>query len=348
MVFDKSQTLLIQYPAAKAGEYTVPDTVISIGNYAFDGCSGLTNVTIPDGVTSIGERAFNYCNSLTNITIPDNVTFIGDYAFVYCTDLISATIGNGVTSIGNSTFHHCYSLASVNIGSGVTSIDNSAFGSCTSLTAITVDAGNPAYSSIDGVVFDKSQTLLIQYPKAKLGEYTVPDSVTSIDDYAFYNCYNLTGIAFGSGITSIGSYAFKYSASLTSVIIGSSVTFIGNSAFADCSSLTGVYFKGDAPDLGSNVFTRVEGIVYYIPWTTGWGATYGGLPTAEWPASPADVDLNYEVDIYEFSMLAGQWGQAGCQELNDWCGWTDFDQSGSVDPNDLTMLADDWLFGIVP
>ena len=135
----------------------------------------------------------------------------------------------------------------------------------------------------------------------------------------------------------------------TDVIIGDAVTEIWYSAFQYCWYLTNIYFKGDAPYLYTNAFADIQNAtVYYIPSTTGWSSTYGGLQTKQWAPSLADVDLNYEVDMYDFSMLSAQWGQAGCQESNDWCNWADFDQSGSVNPNDLTMLADDWLFGIVP
>ena len=84
-MFDRSQTTLIQYPAGKAGTYTIPNSVTSIGDAAFSGCTSLTSVTIPDSVTSIGDVAFYHCHSLTNITIPASVTNIGDYAFLTAT-----------------------------------------------------------------------------------------------------------------------------------------------------------------------------------------------------------------------------------------------------------------------
>jgi len=195
------------------GAVTIPDTtnglpVTSIGLDAFAGCYSLTSVTIPDSVTSIGDQAFFYCMSLSSITIPNSVTFIGDQAFVYCRSLTSVTIGNGVTSLGDYAFEYCfsltnvtipnsvtsigidaflecYSLTSVTIPNSVTSIWDGVFTGCTSLTAIIVDTNNLAYSSVDGVLFNRSQTVLIQCPGGTAGSYTVPSSVTSIEADAF-------------------------------------------------------------------------------------------------------------------------------------------------------------------
>jgi hypothetical protein len=91
-----------------------------------------------------------------------------------------------------------------------------------------------------------------------------------------------------------------------------------------------------------------DATVYYIPGTVGWGDTFGGLPTTQWLPSLADVDLNYKVDLYDFSVLSSQWGQNGCNETNDFCQWADFDHSGRVNLNDLIILSEDWMFGIVP
>jgi len=105
----------------------IPNSVTSIGDWAFFGCSGLTSVTIPNSVTSIGDQAFRNCSGLTSVTIPNSVTSIGEYAFLSCSGLTSVTIGNSVTSIGNNAFQYCSGLISVTIGSGVTSIGNHAF-----------------------------------------------------------------------------------------------------------------------------------------------------------------------------------------------------------------------------
>ena len=114
----------------------IKDNVTSIGDSAFNGCSGLTSVTIPDSVISIGEWAFSYCDSLTSVTIPDSVTSIEDSAFAYCDSLVSVTIPDSVISIGDSAFYDCDSLTSITIPDSVISIGDSAFYRCDSLTDI--------------------------------------------------------------------------------------------------------------------------------------------------------------------------------------------------------------------
>ena len=118
----------------------------------------------------------------------NSVTSIGTYAFEACTSLTSVNLPNSVTSIGVGVFINCQSLTSVNLPNSVTSIGTYAFGNCTSLTNITVDAANPAYSSMNGVLFDKAQVTLLQFPGGLGGSYTISNSVTSIGDYPMRYC----------------------------------------------------------------------------------------------------------------------------------------------------------------
>ena len=137
ILFNKNKTELIRYPAAKTiSEYSMPDSVTSIGDSAFDDCTSLSSITIPNSVTSIGSRAFFNCTSLASITIPDSVTSIGDSAFDGCSSLSSITIPNSVTSIGDMAFRGCTSLASITIPDSVTSIGGRTFEGCTSLANI--------------------------------------------------------------------------------------------------------------------------------------------------------------------------------------------------------------------
>ena len=221
---------------------TIPNSVTSINYEAFRSCESLTSVTIPDSVTSIGKQAFLDCTSLTSVTIPDSVTSIGDSAFCNCKSLTSVTIPGSVTRIGEYAFSKCESLTSVTIPNSVTSIGWGAFSNCAALTGIRVAEGNSHYSSdASGVLFSKDKTTLVQCPGAFSGSYAIPNSVTSIGDYAFSGCSSLTSVTIPDSVTSIGKWAFSECKSLTSVTIPGSVTSIGVGAFASCTSLTGIW-----------------------------------------------------------------------------------------------------------
>ena len=179
-LYTKDGKTLIQYATGKTeSTFVIPDSVTSIGEYAFTLCGSLTSVTIPDSVTSIGAGAFYNCKSLTSITIPDSVTSIGEYAFQNCSSLTSITIPNSVTSIGERAFQNCSSLTSITIPDGVTSIGDWAFQSCSSLTSITIPDG---VTSIGEYAFQSC---------SRLTSITIPNSVMSIGNNAFYGCYKL-------------------------------------------------------------------------------------------------------------------------------------------------------------
>ena len=211
--------VLNSFAPAGLTEYTIPDSVTSIGSSAFYGCTSLTSITIPDSVTSIGQEAFYGCTSLTSITIPDSVVSIGYKAFYNCKSLISITIPDSVTSIGSEAFYDCSSLTSITIPDSVTSIGSEAFYGCTSLISI-----------------------------------TIPDSVTSIRDYAFDGCTSLASVTIGNGVTSIRDYAFDGCTSLASVTIGNGVTSIGYRAFYNCKSLTSISIPDSVTSIGSSAF----------------------------------------------------------------------------------------------
>ena len=249
---------------------TIPSSVTSIGFAAFAVCTNLTSITIGSGVTSIGSNAFESCISITSITIPSSVTIVGSYAFSSCTNLTSIIISDSVKSIGNSAFGYCTSLTSITIPSSVTSICLDSFYNCTSLTDITVEIANTAYKSIDGVLFNRAGTTLIQYPIGNTRTtYTIPSSVTSIGSQAFSDCTSLASITIPSSVTSIGLQAFYNCSSLTSITIPDSVTSIGTWAFNNCTSLTTVNVNSSSAGLtkyGYNMWYGCTSLLYiYVP-----------------------------------------------------------------------------------
>ena len=233
---------------------TLPSSITEINKELFDDCISLKSITIPDSVTSIGEDAFYNCSNLTSIAISNAVTSIGKYAFYNCSSLTSITIPNAVTWIGNMAFGHCSSLTSITIPNAVTWIGNMAFYDCSSLTSFKVSDNNQKFSSMNGVLFDKSKKTLVAYPAGKSGSLTIPNSVISIVSYAFGYCSSLTSITIPNSVTSIGSYSFDGCSSLTSIIIPNSVSSISEDTFRDCSSLTSITIPNSVTSIGNGAF----------------------------------------------------------------------------------------------
>ena len=225
----------------KIPAYICDKPVTEIGDRCFRDCS-IKTVIIPNTVKFIDDCAFIWCSNLKNVYIPNSVTSIGKDAFAYCSGLTSVTIPDSVKSIGKSVFFNCESLTSVIIGNGVTIIGDCAFWECCGLEEIKVDANNNYYSSLDGVLFDKNKTELIQYPTGNTRtSYDIPNSVTSIGNDAFAYCNNLTSVTIPESVTSIGELAFNDCKSLTSITIPDGVSSIGVWAFYGCENLTDIY-----------------------------------------------------------------------------------------------------------
>lgn len=200
----------------------IENGVSTIGNLAFYNCS-LNKIIISNSVTTIGIQAFNGCSSLSSITMPEKLTTIGDNAFSDCISLVNITIPASVTNIGVHAFYYC-----------------------SSLTGIIVDENNTCYSNdVYGVLYNKDKTELIQYPKGSAqATFTIPNSVTTVDSYAFYSCKTLERIIVGNNVSTIGRCAFYSCSSLTNIFIPSKIATIEEEVFAHCSALSNVYYNG--------------------------------------------------------------------------------------------------------
>jgi len=260
---DNGAVTITKY-AGPGGDVLIPDTidgrpVTRIGDWAFASCSSITSISTPNSVTSLGDGVFSVCanvssimlgssltnignlafadcHRLTSITLPNSVTRIGGQAFADCSSLTNFTIPNAVTTIGDFTFSRCTALIRVTVGVQVAMLGWSAFDGATSLTAIEVEPANQFYSSLDGVLFDKSQSTLILYPFGKPGGvYSIPETVSSIPNYAFRDCTDLEGVWIPDSVTGIGVSPFEGCSGLTSIEV--------DAASQSYSSLDGVLFN---------------------------------------------------------------------------------------------------------
>jgi len=267
------------------GHVEIPYGCKEIDESAFGNKYELTSVIIPNSVTSIGKRTFERCKNLTSITIPDSVICIGDHAFEWCERLTSITIPEGVTSIGDGAFIMCRSLTSVTIPESVTSIGKGVFGFCQKLTSVNVNPCNNAFSSIDGVLFDREKRIFKAFPAGKTETYTIlgsvtfienafagcnkitsitiPESVTSIGNRAFEGCINLTSITIPESVISIGDFAFSSCKNLTSIIIPNNVTNIGYGAFGGCGNLTSITIPDSVINIGEYAFEACNNLTVY-------------------------------------------------------------------------------------
>ena len=287
------------YPEGTGYSYSVPGggtltfAVDAGGNITITGGSAdVTNAVIPSSigghpVTSIAQYAFSGCNGIGSVTIPNSVTSIGDYAFIGC------------------------GLTSVTIPSSVTSISQWAFNECEWLSDYVVDSDNAAFSSVNGVLLDKTGTILIACPEGKSGPFAIPNSVTSIADYAFDYCFGLTSMTIPNSVTSIGNgafyccngltsvtiansvtsirdYAFDYCTGLTSVTIPASVTSIGVLAFGDCGGLTSVYVNATTPPTLGPVAFYDDGSIIYVPYSADHSILYAYQ--AAWSAYASSIE----------------------------------------------------------
>ena len=295
------KTILIKNGVTGIGNYafrdcsvtfvTIPNSVINIGDHAFRNCYELTEIIIPNGVTSIGNSAFYACSSLLSINIPNSVTSIKGYAFYGCKSLTSVNIPNNVTSIGSNAFNICSNLASITIGTGLSSIGENAFYRCSSLASIQVDGANTTYDSRDNcnaIIKTMDNTLV-----AGCKNSVIPNSVTSIGDYAFSGC-----------------------TFLTSIEIPNSVTDIGNNAFLDCDNLVSVKTRNPNPfNIDATSFPTRGNITLYVPN----GSKNAYLAAQYWKNFKEIVEYAYYItfaDATVKSLCVANWDSNGDGKLD--------------------------------
>lgn len=240
-------------------EVIMPSTVTEICDGAFDNCYDLRYIYLNEGIEAVGRDAFSSCNKIKEIYLPSTLKHIGANAF-YSTGLTQVELPQGLETIGASAFEHT-SLKSLIIPANA-GIENNKIGNISSLQEIQVIEGNRYYSSIDGILYDKSARTIILCPKALTGNVEIPDGVTTITDYTFADCDKITSISLPPSVTSIGDEAFYSCSSLTGIVMPPQISSFGKKVFSHCSKLTSINLPDGITVLPQETFRDCKALTY--------------------------------------------------------------------------------------
>ena len=281
-------------------QITIPDAVTSIGDAAFSYCEKLTSVTVPDSVTSIGKNAFFACHNLESITLPfvgenaDGTSYtdfghifgvfdensislyipsglsdvtvtggtIGVLAFRSCKNIKRITLGEGITQIDGAAFYNCEGLEVLRLPSTIQTFDDDAFVGCTSLKCLYIaDVAVWCDTTFDNSASTPTAGVSEFYVDGELvSELVIPDGVTEIGNFAFYNLDGITSVVIPNSVTRIGNFAFVGCKNLESVVIGDGVVSIGEDAFSDCNNLTSITIPNTVTSIGDSAFRGCSGL----------------------------------------------------------------------------------------
>ena len=308
VLFSKDKKTLVAYPDAKAGsryrvpdgvteiassaffdsslaQITLPDTLKTIRDNAFDCCRKLTALNIPDSVTALEENAVSWCESLTELTLPAGLTEIPAYAFSGCHSLEELEIPAAVTSIGDEAFGGCWNLKTLSLPDALTQLGSRVFYDCVSLDRITlpkdlahlgtgalcglsrieVSPDNIRFCSVDGILFSKDQTVLVQYPGGSTAAYyTVPEGVIELADGTFENAYSLQHVTLPDTISKLGVEVFAQSG-LTEIALPEGIAEIPDLAFSWCDSLAKVTLPDTVTRIGNEAFSGCAFSAFTVP-----------------------------------------------------------------------------------
>ena len=241
----------------------------TIGNYAFYNCVNLATVTFEENcaVESFGEYSFAYCEDLGEILIPTTTKSIGAYAFQSCVSLGSLTFEGGEEelAIGDYAFSECASLTEVNLMAAVADFNfYRVFNGCNYIESVNVDDANKYFADIDGVLYNKTLTEVVYYPRVRSEEtYALPDTVSVIREGAFADNAQLTSFEIGANVTTIGDYAFYNDSGMETLTVqgGTLPLTLGEYAFAGCSGLTALALPDRTTEIGAYAFYAASGVM---------------------------------------------------------------------------------------
>ncbi len=258
----------------------IPSTVTSIDYAAFADCTALNSIAFPDGLTTIGEYAFKGCTALKSITLPDTVTQLGSNAFADCTGLNSATLGDGLVTVDKYAFNGCSALKTLHIGNALEFIGDSAFSGCDQLTDLYISSLEQFCNmTVEGNVSNPLNYTSNLYLQGQLvTDLVIPDSVTAIPDYRFFNCKSIQTLQLGKGVKTVGKMAFGAATNLKTADFGTAVETIDNYAFNGVGleklRIDTLIFPKTLKDVGERAFNYMEGTVYYAGSKSEWSAVH--------------------------------------------------------------------------
>ncbi len=256
------------YGCKKLTSVVVPEGVPCVKDSVFYSCSSMTSVTLPQTITSIGVNAFYHCNLLKTVTLPDAVEEIHERAFNLCYSMTTVTTPANLKRIDYRAFDNCSKLKGFNIPASLTLLDSLAFCGCSEMRRIDVAEGNAVYSSIDGVLFNKDMTTLLCCPAGKIGDYVVPESVTTIGDYGFYYCRLLQSLTLPLSLKAIGNHAFRFCSALKTIALPPNLETIAHDAFSQCPNIKSfLCYAPSVPDIVSSTFNANNyNVPLYVPY----------------------------------------------------------------------------------
>lgn len=320
--FDRSEIRTIHLPAQ----------LETIGYEAFSGGTHLESIVIPDRVTTIGISAFDGCSHATSLTLPAGLKTISFTSFSGMSSLTELELPEGLETLGSSAFSNCTQLDEVTIPASVTSVGTSPFWGCSALEAIHVAPGNPVVSEVDGVLFNKAGTTLLQYPAGRMEEsYTVPDTVTRLNSSAFAGCMHLKRATIPDGIAELPLSVFRRCPELTHVDLPDTITKIDRGAFYQCPLLTELDIPYGVTELGQEAFWQCGLQRVSIPETV---TSFGNYLFDYCPT---------ELTLY---VIAGSPAHSyAVNNRKNFAFLSPFDRADLVLPGDLTTIEDEAFMG---
>lgn len=232
-------------------EFTIPGSMEATGAYTLYKCSGITKITVEEGVKKIDTGAFFLCSSLTDITLPESLEIIESSTFTGDNALKEIRIPDGVKTIGLA-FADCRGLETVYIGKGITDLKRQPFDGCSNLKNFIVDPANPAFASVDGVIYSKDLTVVVACPRSRT-EFTFPEAVTEVGYHAFDKC-SIAKISWNKNLKIIGEAGFRSCSSLENLELPEQLEVLGKYAFIECHGLDSVLIQNKVKEIGASAF----------------------------------------------------------------------------------------------